>query len=262
MSWLPRGSVFHCPFGCHIGSHYGRSICSMVLLQIDMPRVSVAPFERDAPRTVDMKAVALRRAPEWMKIEAGNVEITQGRSPFQRIQPPKRSALEVRRHSSALTSTKQVLEPLVTEAPYHRRKCNISIYTCKPLGYKRPNPKTLVARGTYRPRVAVGIDRRGIRVDAERNRTIRTRTIRTRAVRTYRIARDSVGADVDAVRRGRAVWSSVRDAIGTSVRIHPRTGSSRRGCRDSSHRARPRSAAPTPPPAASRSTTRRTDCPR
>jgi hypothetical protein len=115
----------------------------MVLLQVNMPRVSAAPFERDAARTVDMKCIALRRASERMKIEAGNVEIAQGRSPFQRIQSPQRPALEVRRHSLALTLAEQVFEPLVAEAPYHRRERNIFSYMCKPLGYRKGAPKNL-----------------------------------------------------------------------------------------------------------------------
>jgi hypothetical protein len=67
-----------------------------------------------------MKAVALRLAPQRMEIEAGDIEVAQRRSLFQRIQSPKRSALEVRCHFWALTFVKQVLEPLVAEAPYHR----------------------------------------------------------------------------------------------------------------------------------------------
>ena len=90
-----------------------------------------------------MKAIALRRASERMKIEAGNVEIAQGRSPFQRIQSPQRPALEVRRHSLALTLAEQVFEPLVAEALYHRRERNIFSYMCKPLGYRKGALKNL-----------------------------------------------------------------------------------------------------------------------
>ena len=92
----------------------------MVLLQVNLPRVSVAPLERDAPRTIDVKGVALRLAPERMEVEAGNVEIAQRRSLFQRIQSQKRPVLQVRRHSSASTLAKQLVKPLVAEAPYHR----------------------------------------------------------------------------------------------------------------------------------------------
>lgn len=70
----------------------------MVLLQVNLPRVSIAPFERDAPRSIDMKAVAPRLAPQRMEIEAGEVEIAQRGSLFERIQSSKRPALEVRRH--------------------------------------------------------------------------------------------------------------------------------------------------------------------
>src|SRR5208283_3008015 len=45
---------------------------SMILFQVNMPRVAVAPLERDAPRTIDVNGVALRLAPERMEVEAGN----------------------------------------------------------------------------------------------------------------------------------------------------------------------------------------------
>jgi hypothetical protein len=93
----------------------------MVLLQVNLPRVAVAPLERNAPGTVDMNRVALRLAPERMEVEAGNVEIPQRRSLLQSIQPPKRPLLQVRRHSSALTLAKQFFKPIVPESPYHWR---------------------------------------------------------------------------------------------------------------------------------------------
>jgi hypothetical protein len=92
----------------------------MVLLQVNMPGISLAPFKRDAPRTVHMKAVTLRLALERMKIKAGDVEIAQRRGLFQRIQSPERPLLEVRRHSSASAFAKQLVKPLVAEAPDHR----------------------------------------------------------------------------------------------------------------------------------------------
>ena len=52
---------------------------SMVLLQVNLPRVAIAPLESNAPRTVDVKRIALRLTPERMEVEAGNVEITQQR---------------------------------------------------------------------------------------------------------------------------------------------------------------------------------------
>ncbi len=57
----------------------------MVLLEVNLPRVAVAPLEGDAPRTIDVNGIALRLAPERMEVEAGNVEIARRRSPFQRI---------------------------------------------------------------------------------------------------------------------------------------------------------------------------------
>jgi hypothetical protein len=47
----------------------------MVLFQVNAPRAPLTPLERDAPRAVYMKAVALRLTFERVKIEARNVEI-------------------------------------------------------------------------------------------------------------------------------------------------------------------------------------------
>ena len=91
----------------------------MILLQVNLPRFSIAPLERDAPGTVDVQAVALRLAPEGMEVEAGDVEIAQRRSLLQRIESPNGPFLEVRRHSSASTLAKQLVKPIVAEAPYH-----------------------------------------------------------------------------------------------------------------------------------------------
>jgi hypothetical protein len=93
---------------------------SMVLLQINVQRVSIAPFECDAPRTVDVKAVALRLTPERMEIEAGDIEVAQRRRVFERVQPPEHPASEFPRHLTASTLPKKLLKPLVPEAPNHR----------------------------------------------------------------------------------------------------------------------------------------------
>ncbi len=104
----------------------------MVLLQINLPGVAIAPFERDAPRAVDVKAVALRLTRERMEIEARDVEIAQRRSLLERIQSPKRPVLEVCRHSSASAFAKQLLKASVAEAPYHRASVTLAVTMCKP----------------------------------------------------------------------------------------------------------------------------------
>lgn len=68
-----------------------------------------------------MKTVPLRPTPERMEIEARDVEIAQYPGLFQRIESPKRPVLELSGHSSASAFAKQLLKPLVAEAPYHRR---------------------------------------------------------------------------------------------------------------------------------------------
>ncbi len=48
-------------------------LSSMVLFEVNVPRVALTPFERDAPRTVDVQAIALRLAPERMEVKARDV---------------------------------------------------------------------------------------------------------------------------------------------------------------------------------------------
>ncbi len=67
-----------------------------------------------------MKAVALWLAPEWMEIEAGDVEIAQRLRMFERVKPPERPASEFRRHLATSTLPKELLKPLVPETPNHR----------------------------------------------------------------------------------------------------------------------------------------------
>jgi hypothetical protein len=78
----------------------------MILLEVNLPRVSIVPLERDAPRSINVKGVTLRVASERMKIETGNVEIAQRCSPFQGIQSSKRPALEVCRDPPTSTLAK------------------------------------------------------------------------------------------------------------------------------------------------------------
>jgi hypothetical protein len=92
----------------------------MVLLKVNLPRLSVAPFKGDAPGAVDVQAVAPRLAPERMEIEPRNVEVAQRRGLRQGVESAQGSFVEVRRHLPALALTKKLVESLVAEAPYHR----------------------------------------------------------------------------------------------------------------------------------------------
>jgi hypothetical protein len=47
----------------------------MILLEVNFPRLSIAPFERDAPGTVDMKTVPPRLTAQEMEIEARDIQI-------------------------------------------------------------------------------------------------------------------------------------------------------------------------------------------
>jgi hypothetical protein len=92
----------------------------MVLFQVNVPSVALAPFERDAPRAVYMKTVTLRLASERVKIEARDVEVSQTCSLLECVKSSESLFLEVRRHSSAPAFTKQLVKPLVAKIPYHR----------------------------------------------------------------------------------------------------------------------------------------------
>jgi len=93
----------------------------MVLLQINLPRVSIVPFECDAPGAVDVKTIAERLAPERMEVEAGDVKIAQRRRMLERVQPPEYTILKFQSHLAASTFPKKLLKPLVPEAANHPR---------------------------------------------------------------------------------------------------------------------------------------------
>ncbi len=110
----------------------------MVLLQVNMPGVSVAPLKSYAPGAVHVEAVTRRLAPEGMEVEAGDVKVAQRRRVFERIQSPQRPASEFRRHLAASTLAKKLLKPFIAEAPKHPPERNIARYTCKASRYRRP----------------------------------------------------------------------------------------------------------------------------
>ena len=66
-----------------------------------------------------MKGEALGLASKGMEVEAGDIEVAQRRSPFQRIQSSERAVLKVCRDSSTSVFAKQLFKPIVTETPYH-----------------------------------------------------------------------------------------------------------------------------------------------
>ena len=68
----------------------------MVLLEIDTHRFAGFPLERNAPRPIDVKAVALRLSLQSMKIEAGNPEILKLCGFVQHIQATKGARCKVR----------------------------------------------------------------------------------------------------------------------------------------------------------------------
>ncbi len=71
---------------------------SMILFEVNVPGIRVAPFKGYAPWAVNVEAVTLRFALEWMAVEAGNVEVAERRRMFERVQSPKRTASEFRCH--------------------------------------------------------------------------------------------------------------------------------------------------------------------
>ncbi len=85
MSRPSLGINFHCSPRDHNCLNRATPKNSMILLQVNLPRVAIVPLKRNAPSAVDMNRVALRLTPERMEVEAGNVEISQRRSLLQRI---------------------------------------------------------------------------------------------------------------------------------------------------------------------------------
>jgi hypothetical protein len=101
----------------------------MILLQLYPHGVSVVPLKGDAPRAVDVHAVALWTSSQGVEVEPGYVQVLQARGGIERIQSPQRSRLEVRQDPSSVALLEQLSQPLVPEAPDHDPLCNIRRYT-------------------------------------------------------------------------------------------------------------------------------------
>lgn len=83
----------------------------MILLQIDPPGIALDPLEGNAPRAVDVEAVALRQAVQAMKVEARYLQVADLARLVERIKPASAAPVKVRRNPSALPGRKQLGQP-------------------------------------------------------------------------------------------------------------------------------------------------------
>jgi hypothetical protein len=84
----------------------------MILLQVDAPRVTIPPFKGNAPRTIDVKGIALRLATQGMKVEAWNVKIGKVLRTVQRTQPGSTPPYEVAPDPARVVLQEQATQPL------------------------------------------------------------------------------------------------------------------------------------------------------
>jgi hypothetical protein len=91
----------------------------MVLLEIDAKRVAILELECDAPRPIDMNAIAERRAPKRVEIEAGNVHVLGKRRSIESIKTAQTAIVEHLLDAGGRAPLEQFLQTLVPETPDH-----------------------------------------------------------------------------------------------------------------------------------------------
>lgn len=81
----------------------------MVLFEIDPSRPPVMPFERDAPRAVDVDRVASRaRTSQRVEVKTGLLQCFEGSRFVDRLQPKESSPMQIGSHSGAFAGFKQL----------------------------------------------------------------------------------------------------------------------------------------------------------
>ena len=92
----------------------------MVLFEIDPQRPPVTPFERDAPRAVDVDRITLwPRAAQRMEIKPRLIERFQTARFVKCIQTYQKAAAQIGSHAGALASLEQFSQTAVPETLDH-----------------------------------------------------------------------------------------------------------------------------------------------
>ena len=95
------------------------AVSLMVLLKVNSAYLVIFPFERDAPRAVDVNAVALGSPVEAVEIEARYTQVRQRLGLIQSLQPAQTTRLQVVLYAATAASFKQLGKPSVLEASNH-----------------------------------------------------------------------------------------------------------------------------------------------
>jgi len=85
----------------------------MVLRQVNPPGIFALPFKRDAPRPIDVDAVALQFALQAMEGKSRQLHVLWDYGRIQPIQTPQASINQIRANSGRLALEKQLLKPTV-----------------------------------------------------------------------------------------------------------------------------------------------------
>jgi len=85
---------------------------SVIVFQIDPLRILALPFEGDAPRSVDMHAVALGFALQGVEVETRQIQRFRGLGGVDGVQPPQYSRHQGRLHLGALAFSTNSSSPL------------------------------------------------------------------------------------------------------------------------------------------------------
>ena len=91
----------------------------MILLQVNLPRVTLIPFERDTPRTIQVKAITLRLSPKGMEIEARPVELSEIRRGVERVETHQDPRAQIRGDLRRCPGLEQLTQGAASEALDH-----------------------------------------------------------------------------------------------------------------------------------------------
>ena len=118
----------------------------MIWLQVYSRSLGVFPFERDTPRSVYVKRIALRFAVQRMKVKSGLAQTVRGASRFQSIEPDECPAMQGGAHASGFPGLEKLLEAAMFKASDHMAKRKVRLYKCKvrPNSGPRLDPSALI----------------------------------------------------------------------------------------------------------------------
>jgi hypothetical protein len=107
----------------------------MVLFQIDAVSVTVLELEGDAPRPVDVGAIALRLPAQRVEVEAGDIHIPGNFRNVQRVENNQHPFLQSRRNLGGLARCEKLFQALISNRFDHTETVALGATHCKQLRY-------------------------------------------------------------------------------------------------------------------------------